>query len=286
MFSYSKIETEMNHTRIEKNNIYGKVNTFFDDTTCRRRRKSLQQCADDAIKYKTNNATPACCIEPQEADEVMVRGNNNEVFDISVIMDGETDGKAAVTSRMASCRSESSGVNSGKPDYTPEKANRVNGNQDYKSEKEEYKSEIIGIIQVNTNHSPDLCNHSPVSCNYSLDKCNHKSSKRYRTNRMSVSTNEMSGITSEKANRTSGKQYYNPGKRYSTNRMSDATNEMSGVTSKKTNRTSKMQYYKNEKTNRASEKVNRTSEKAFYIITMTIQNKRMSFNDTKNLLNL
>jgi len=67
----------MNHTQIEKNNMYGKVNTFFDDTKYSSVWKPFQRLADEVIKFKTDNTTLAAYIQQHKANTSGVTQTKN-----------------------------------------------------------------------------------------------------------------------------------------------------------------------------------------------------------------
>ena len=74
----------MNHTQIEKNNMYGKVNTFFDDTTHSIVWKLFQRLADEVTTFKTDNATLASYIQQHKADTSGVTQTKNTAFSVMV----------------------------------------------------------------------------------------------------------------------------------------------------------------------------------------------------------
>ena len=67
----------MNHTQVEKNNMYGKVNTFFDDTKYSSVWKPFQRLVDEVTKFKTDNATLASYIQQHKADTSGVTQTKN-----------------------------------------------------------------------------------------------------------------------------------------------------------------------------------------------------------------
>jgi len=74
----------MNHTQIAKNNMYGKVNTYFDDTTHSIVWKQFERLVDEVTKFKTNNATLASYIQQHKVDTSGVTQTKNTALNAMV----------------------------------------------------------------------------------------------------------------------------------------------------------------------------------------------------------
>ena len=70
----------MNHTQIEKNNMYGKTNKFFDDQKYSDVWKSFKRLADEVATFKTDNATLAGYIQQHQTNTSGVTQTKNVAF--------------------------------------------------------------------------------------------------------------------------------------------------------------------------------------------------------------